>query len=173
MIQSVQGVDVDLIVTIGGASVGDYDIVKPALGQIGLQLFVQTINIRPGKPTWFGRLGDGRAVLGLPGNPASALVCAELFLKPLIRAMMGADPHPRFLKARLLAPLKPNGPRTQLMRVLLDHDDDGVLTVRALADQDSSLVTVYAQADGLLRRPAGAPAAPAGAMVEGLPLERM
>jgi molybdopterin molybdotransferase len=173
VIQSVQGVDADLIVTVGGASVGDYDIVKPALGQIGLQLFVQTINIRPGKPTWFGRLGDSRAVLGLPGNPASALVCAELFLKPLIRAMMGGDPHPRFLKARLLAPLKPNGPRTQLMRVLLDHDDDGVLTVRALADQDSSLVTVYAQADGLMQRPAGAPAAPAGAMVEVLPLERL
>jgi molybdopterin molybdotransferase len=160
-------------VTIGGASVGDYDVVKPALGRLGLELFVQSINIRPGKPTWFGRLGDGRAVLGLPGNPASAMVCAELFLKSLIRGMMGADPHPRFLKARLLAPLKPNGPRVQLMRVLLAHGEDGVLTARALADQDSSLVTVYARADGLMRRPLNAPAAEAGAMVEVLRLERL
>jgi len=173
VIQAVEGVDADLVVTIGGASVGDYDVVKPALGRLGLELFVQSINIRPGKPTWFGRLGDGRAVLGLPGNPASAMVCAELFLKSLIRGMMGADPHPRFLKARLLAPLKPNGPRVQLMRVLLAHGEDGVLTARALADQDSSLVTVYARADGLMRRPLNAPAAEAGAMVEVLRLERL
>ena len=148
-------------------------MVKPALSELGLELFVQTINIRPGKPTWFGRLGDGRAVLGLPGNPASAMVCAELFLKSLIQAMMGADPHPRFLKARVAAALKPNGGRTQLMRVMLSHDDEGVLTVDPLADQDSSLVTVYAQADGLLRRPAGAPPAAAGALVDVLPLARL
>ncbi|MDB5460189.1 MAG: molybdopterin molybdenumtransferase MoeA [Caulobacteraceae bacterium] len=173
VVQAVSGVDADLIVTVGGASVGDYDIVKPALGRMGLELFVQSVNIRPGKPTWFGRLGDERAVLGLPGNPASALVCAELFLRPLVRAMLGADPEPRFLRARLLTPLKANGPRAHLMRVLLDHADDGVLTVRPLADQDSSLVTVFARADGLLRRPAGAPAADAGAMVEVLRLERL
>jgi molybdopterin molybdotransferase len=173
VIEAVRGVDADLLVTIGGASVGDYDVVKPALGQLGLELFVQTINIRPGKPTWFGTLTDGRRVLGLPGNPASAMVCAELFLKPLIRAMMGADPHPRFLKARLGAPLKANGPRVQLMRVMLAHDDDGVLTVDPLADQDSSLVTVYAKADGLMRRPSNAPAADVGEMVEVLRLERM
>ena len=173
VIEAVQGVDVDVIVTVGGASVGDYDIVKPALSRLGLELFVQTINIRPGKPTWFGRLEDGRAVVGLPGNPASALVCAELFLKPVIRAMLGADPQPRFLKARLQTPLKANGPRTHLMRVLLAQGDDGVLNVRPLADQDSSLVTVYAQADGLMRRPAGAAAAAAGDLVEVLQLDRL
>jgi len=173
VLEAIAGVDADLIVTIGGASVGDYDVVKPALGQLGLELFVQTINIRPGKPTWFGRLDDGRAVLGLPGNPGSAMVCAELFLKSLIRAMMGSDPHPRFLRARLAAPLKPNGGRVQLMRVLLAHDDDGVLTVDPLADQDSSLVTVYARADGLMRRPMNAPAAGVGEMVEVLVLERL
>ena len=173
VLEAIAGVDADLIVTIGGASVGDYDVVKPALEQLGLQLFVQTINIRPGKPTWFGRLGDGRAVLGLPGNPASAMVCAELFLKSLIRAMTGSDPHPPFLKARLAAPLKPNGGRVQLMRVMLAHDDDGVLTVDPLADQDSSLVTVYAKADGLMRRPMNAPAAAAGEMVDVLILGRL
>jgi molybdopterin molybdotransferase len=173
VVEAVQGVDCDLLVTIGGASVGDYDLVKPALATMGLQLFVETVNMRPGKPTWFGRLGDGRPVLGLPGNPASSLVCAELFLKPLLRAMMGADPEPRFVKARLAEPLRPNGPRTQLMRALLTHDDTGTLMARALGDQDSSLVTVFAQADGLLRRPAQAPAAAAGELVDVLPLARL
>jgi molybdopterin molybdotransferase len=173
VVEALSGVDADLIVTVGGASVGDYDIVKPALGRMGLELIVQTINIRPGKPTWFGRLGDGRAVLGLPGNPASAMVCAELFLKPLIRAMLGADPQPRFLAARLATPLKANGGRAHLMRALLDQTEDGVMTVRPLADQDSSLVTVFAQADGLLLRPAGAPEAPTGATVEVLRLDRL
>jgi molybdopterin molybdotransferase len=173
VVEALSGVGADLIVTIGGASVGDYDVVKPALGQLGLELFVQTINIRPGKPTWFGRLGDGRAVVGLPGNPSSAMVCAELFLKPVIRAMMGADPQPRFLRARLAAPLKPNGGRVHLMRVLLTHDDDGVLSAQPLSDQDSSLVTVYAKADGLMRRPMNAPAAEAGEMVDVLVLERL
>jgi molybdopterin molybdotransferase len=173
LIEAVQGVDADLLVTVGGASVGDYDLVKPALAEMGLQLYVETVNIRPGKPTWFGRLGDGRAVLGLPGNPASALVCAELFLKSLVRAMMGADPEPRFVKARLAAPLRANGPRVQLLRAVLTHDDTGTLMAQALGDQDSSLVTVFAQADGLLRRPAQAPAAAAGELVDVLPLARL
>lgn len=173
VIEAVQGVDCDLIVTVGGASVGDYDIVKPALSQMGLELFVQTVNIRPGKPTWFGRLSDERPVLGLPGNPASAMVCAELFLKPLIRSMMGADPEPKFLKARLLAPLRANGNRDHLMRVLLEHDESGALTVRALSDQDSSLVTVFAKADGLLRQSADSPALKTGSLVDVLVLARL
>ncbi|MGZ5983981.1 MAG: molybdopterin-binding protein, partial [Caulobacteraceae bacterium] len=173
VIEAVQGVDADLVVTVGGASVGDYDIVKPALAEMGLELFVQTVNIRPGKPTWFGRLGDGRPVLGLPGNPASALVCAELFLKPLVRAMLGADPEPRFVKARLAAPLRGNGPRDQLLRAQLTGDDTGTLMVRALGDQDSSLVTVFAQADALLRRPSQAPPAAVGDLVDVLPLARL
>jgi molybdopterin molybdotransferase len=173
VIEAVMGQDVDLLVTIGGASVGDYDVVKPALGELGLELFVQTVNIRPGKPTWFGRLGDGRLVLGLPGNPGSAMVCAELFLRPLLRAMMGADPLPAFLKAKLAAPLGANGPREQLMRVLLSHDGTGQLLARAPFDQDSSLVTVFAQAEGLMRRPAGAPPAEAGQLVDVLRLDRL
>jgi molybdopterin molybdotransferase len=173
LIEAVQGVDADLIVTIVGASVGDYDLVKPALGEMGLELFVETVAIRPGKPTWFGRLGDGRPVLGLPGNPASALVCAELFVKSVLRAMMGADPEPKFVKARLAASLRANGPRTQLLRAILTHDDTGTLMAQALGDQDSSLVTVFAQADGLLRRPAEAPPAAAGELVDVLPLARL
>ena len=76
------------------ASVGDHDLVKPALARLGLELAVETVSVRPGKPTWFGRLADGRRVLGLPGNPASALVCAELFLRPLLQAHAGRRPGP-------------------------------------------------------------------------------
>jgi molybdopterin molybdotransferase len=173
VIESVKGQDVDLLITIGGASVGDYDVVKPALSELGLKLLVETINIRPGKPTWFGRLGDDRLVLGLPGNPGSAMVCAELFLKPLMRAMMGADPIPTFLKAKLAGPLGRNGPREQLMRVLLSHDETGQLLARAPFDQDSSLVTVFAQAEGLMRRPANAPPAEVGELVSVLALARL
>ncbi len=92
---AVRAADCDLIVTVGGASVGDHDLVKPALARLGLELAVENVNVRPGKPTWFGRLADGRRVLGLPGNPSSALVCAELFLNSLLRSMQGADPTVR------------------------------------------------------------------------------
>jgi len=173
LIQAVSGVDCDLLVTVGGASVGDYDLVKPALGQMGLELIVASVNVRPGKPTWFGSLADGRRVLGLPGNPASALVCAELFLRPLVMALQGADPAPRLVKARLEAPLRANGGREHLMRARLGSSDDGSLSVRPFADQDSSLVSVFAKADALLRRAPNAPAAEAGDPVEVLRLERL
>ena len=81
----------DLLVVIGGASVGDHDHARPALMQLGLKLAVEKIAVRPGKPTWFGAAQQG-LVLGLPGNPASALACAALFLRPLIEAMLGRDP---------------------------------------------------------------------------------
>jgi molybdopterin molybdotransferase len=165
--EAVQHIEADLIVTVGGASVGDHDLVKPALATLGLTLAVETVNVRPGKPTWFGTLGDGRRVLGLPGNPASAFVCAELFLRSLVRALLGADPQPRLELAALAEALPANGPREHWARARLTPDG-----ARAFADQDSSLVTVFAQADALLRRPAGAPAAAAGEMVEILRLER-
>jgi molybdopterin molybdotransferase len=167
------GLDVELIVTVGGASVGDYDLVKPALARLGLELRVRTIRLRPGKPTWFGVLADGRRVLGLPGNPASSLVAAELFLRPLLAAWTGADPALPMLKARLASPLGPAGPREHWMRATLAPDADGVLHVDPMEDQDSSRVRVFAEADALLRRPAGAPPAEAGAVVEALPLTRL
>ena len=173
VIGALSGVAADLIVTIGGASVGDYDIVKPALDKLGLQLVVASVNIRPGKPTWFGTLGDGRKVLGLPGNPASALVCAELFLKPLVLALQGANGSPAPLWARLETALPANGGREHLMRARLGASDDGSLTVRPFADQDSSLVGVFAKADALLRRPPKAPEAKAGDAVEVIRLERL
>jgi molybdopterin molybdotransferase len=168
-----RGVEADLIVTVGGASVGDYDVVKPALAQLGLELKVASVNVRPGKPTWFGLLADGRRVLGLPGNPASALVCAELFLKPVLLAMQGADPTPATLWARLGASLPANGAREHLMRASLSSAEDGALVATPFADQDSSLVTVFAKADALLRRPARARAAEAGEAVQVIKLDRL
>ncbi|MEO8813106.1 MAG: molybdopterin-binding protein, partial [Caulobacteraceae bacterium] len=170
---AVRTLDCDLIVTLGGASVGDHDLVKPAMGRLGLDLIVESVAVRPGKPTWFGALAGGRHVLGLPGNPASALVCAELFLWPILRAMQGADPEPRLLAARTARPLAANGGREQWMRARLAPGPDGVLTAEPFADQDSSLVSVFASADALLRRPAGAAAVAAGEVVDVLPLERM
>jgi molybdopterin molybdotransferase len=162
----------ELIVTLGGASVGDHDLVKPALARLGLELFVETVLVRPGKPTWFGRLADGRRVLGLPGNPASALVCAELFLRPLINAMQGAEPGPRIVSARLAVAAEANGGREHWARARTEVRD-GTLFVSPMRDQDSSLVTVFAEADALLRREVDAPAAEAGAVVAILPLERL
>jgi molybdopterin molybdotransferase len=170
--RAVADVDSDLIVTIGGASVGDHDLVKPALRSLGLEMIVESIAVRPGKPTWFGRLGDGRRVLGLPGNPASAMVCAELFLRPLLAAMQGGDPTPALVIARTAIPLGANGGREHWMRARLDHRADGCLYATAFADQDSALVGVFARADALLRRRVDAPAAAEGALIEVLPLAR-
>jgi molybdopterin molybdotransferase len=169
---AVAPVQADLIVTIGGASVGDHDLVKPALRALGLVLSVETVAVRPGKPTWSGRLADGRQILGLPGNPASALVCAELFLRPLLLALAGAAPDVRLVTARLAAALPPGGPREHWMRASLSNDLDGRTVATPFPDQDSSLVGVFARADALLRRRAGAPSAALGDVVEVLPLRR-
>src|SRR4029453_5854722 len=100
-IRALRDAEGDLVVTVGGASVGDHDLVRAAAGALGLELWVASVALRPGKPTFFGVLSDGRRLLGLPGNPASALVCAELFLRPLIAAYQGADPALRLIGARL------------------------------------------------------------------------
>jgi molybdopterin molybdotransferase len=171
-VAAVRGVDCDLVVTVGGASVGDHDLVKPALAELGLELAVEGVNVRPGRPTWFGRLADGRRVLGLPGNPASALVCAELFLRPLLAAMQGGDPALPMLWARAAAPFPKNGPREHWMRARVTAGADGALSAEAFADQDSSLVSVFASADALVRRPPGAEPLPAGAPVEAMLLAR-
>jgi molybdopterin molybdotransferase len=171
-VEAVRDVACDLIVTVGGASVGDHDLVKPALKQLGLELAVESVNLRPGKPTWFGRLADGRRVLGLPGNPASSLVCAELFLHPLMRAMQGADPALDLVHARATAAFPANGPREHWMRARITTGPDGALRAEAFGNQDSSLVSVFARADALVRRHARAPALEAGRLVEALLLER-
>ena len=150
--------DGDLVVTVGGASVGDHDLVRTAAEALGLDLKVTSVAVRPGKPTFFGVLSDGRRLLGLPGNPASALVCAELFLKPLIDAYQGAPVGPALQQAKLAAALPANGPREHWMRAKLTVEG-GAVTAQPYRDQDSSLVSVFAISDALLRRSAGAPAA--------------
>lgn len=159
------GCEADLIVTVGGASVGDRDLTKAALAELGAALIVNKVAVRPGKPVFFARLPDGRLLLGLPGNPASAMVCAELFLWPLLRALQGADPRRPLENLPLTAPLPANGPREHWMRARIE--DGGVA---AFADQDSSLVSVLAKSNALVRRAPGAPACHAGEPAEVLRL---
>jgi molybdopterin molybdotransferase len=171
VIAALRAADADLVVTVGGASVGDHDLVRAAAQALGLSLRVESVNVRPGKPTFFGVLGDGRRLLGLPGNPASAFVCAEMFLKPILAAYQGAPTEPVTITARLAEDLPANGSREHWMRAKLNYQDGGV-TVRPYRDQDSSLVSVFAASDALMRRLAGAQAASAGTVVEVLPLSR-
>ncbi len=169
---AVAGAGGDVIVTVGGASVGDYDLVKPAMADLGLTLLIESVDVRPGKPTWFGILADGRRVLGLPGNPASAMVCAELFLRPLIAAMLGAEILIPVFTARAAAAMPANQGREHWMRARLNHDADGALAVAPFADQDSSMVRIFSEANALVRRLRGAAAVSAGEPVDVLPLAR-
>jgi molybdopterin molybdotransferase len=171
VISALRDAAADLVVTVGGASVGDHDLVREAGRSLGLQLRVESVNVRPGKPTFFGVLGDGRRMLGLPGNPASAFVCAEMFLRPILNVFQGAPPEPVTITAKLDQDLPANGGREHWMRAQLGHTA-GEAWVRPYRDQDSSLVTVFAASDALLRRAPGAPAAQAGDVVEVLPLAR-
>jgi molybdopterin molybdotransferase len=151
--------------------VGDHDLVRKAGEALGLRLTVESVNVRPGKPTFFGVLADGRRMLGLPGNPASAFVCAEMFLKPILNRFQGAPSEPVTITARLEQDLPANGPREHWMRAQLSYLA-GEARVRPYRDQDSSLVSVFAASDALMRRAAGAPAVAAGEVVEVLPLAR-
>ena len=155
--------EVDVLVTLGGASVGDHDLVQKALVGAGMELGFWKIAMRPGKPLMHGRLGALR-VLGLPGNPTSSTVCAVLFLRPLLRALQGepgagADPA---RPCRHAADMKANGPRQDYVRTTLGRDADGVVRATPVALQDSSLVKMMARADGLIVRPPNAPPAQAG-----------
>jgi molybdopterin molybdotransferase len=171
VVAALRDAQADLIVTVGGASVGDHDLVRAAAEALGLSMKVESVAIRPGKPTFFGVLGDGRRMLGLPGNPASALACAELFLAPIVRAFQGAEPGPALSSARATTSLPANGPREHWMRAKLSVAD-GVVQATPYRDQDSSLVSVFAGSDALLRRSPGAAAAAAGDVVDVLPLAR-
>lgn len=151
----------DLVVTIGGASVGDHDLVGQVAGQMGMDRAFYKVAMRPGKPLMAGRIG-GAAMVGLPGNPVSAMVCGQVFLAPMIRAMLGLGAHGSSrLTARLAAPLPPNGPREHYMRARLTPE--GLV---AEGRQDSSLLSVLAEADALLVRPVNDPARAAGETVD-------
>ena len=159
----------DLVVTIGGASVGAHDLVAQAVLAAGGTLDFHKVLLRPGKPLMAGRL-RGAALLGLPGNPVSSVVCAHLFMLPLIRAMQGdPNPLPKPQRARLAVATGPTGPRTHYMRARLSPGPDLPL-IAPFERQDSALLAVLAEADALLIRPLGDGAQPAGALVDYLPL---
>lgn len=165
----------DLIVTIGGASVGDHDLVaKVAIG-LGLERAFWKIAMRPGKPLMAGRI-SGTPMLGLPGNPVSAIVCGHLFLLPMLRAMQGDDdPAPKPQLARLNADVGPTGTRTHYMRARLTLParltlSEGLPVITPFDRQDSALLSILSEANALLIRPLDDIERPRGSAVTYLPL---
>ena len=157
--------DADLVLTIGGASVGDFDLVAQAAAEFGLEQSFYKVAMRPGKPLMAGRMG-GRAMIGLPGNPVSAMVCGEIFVLPLIEKMLGLPARQRAQQTAPLAhDLPANGAREHYMRATLI---DGALHVATR--QDSSLLSILSGANALAIAPIQAPAMPKGSEMRYIPL---
>jgi molybdopterin molybdotransferase len=159
----------DLLITLGGASVGDHDLVQSALGPQGFALDFWKIAMRPGKPLIFGRLG-ATPFLGLPGNPVSSMVCAQLFLRPAIAAMLGRKTEAPLKHARLLGTLTANDSRQDYLRAACEWRD-GDLWVHPFPAQDSSMLKIYSRSDALIVRKPHAVSLTDGAAVEILPLD--
>jgi len=165
-IRRAREVDADILVTTGGASVGDHDLVKTALEAEGVAIAFWRIAMRPGKPMMHGRLGAMR-VVGVPGNPVSAYVCTMLFVVPLIRALSGrSDVHPVREDALLGCDVAANDVREDYLRARLEKRDDGVLVATPVNHQDSSLLANLAAAQALVVRAPFAPAARTGSPCE-------
>jgi molybdopterin molybdotransferase len=148
------GMDADIIVTIGGASVGDHDLVGKVAMDLGLERAFWKIAMRPGKPLMAGRLNTS-LMLGLPGNPVSAIICGHLFLLPMLAALQGLPKTaPATQTAILTEDMPQNGPRTHYMRARLGFDA-GHRTICAFDRQDSALLSILSEADALLIRPLG------------------
>lgn len=164
--------DIDLLVTSGGASVGDFDLVCPTLAALGFAPAFRKVRMRPGKATLFGQFG-GLPVLGLPGNAVAALVSALVFLRPALSLLAGtgraALPEER---AILATPLPATGPRTTFLRGRLDRGPAGGAVFAVLADQDNAMLSGLAEADALVLRPADAPPAAAGEPVSIIRFDR-
>lgn len=153
--------EADILVTLGGVSVGDHDLVQAALGRRGMSLDFWKIAIRPGKPLMYGRLA-GMRVLGLPGNPVSSLVCGQVFLRPMVAALAARPDDNDIRDAHLATDMAANDQREDYVRARLTYAADGSLLAEPFPVQDSSMLSVLARADGLVIRPPHAPAAPAG-----------
>ena len=151
----------DLIVTIGGASVGDYDLVAEAAIDIGFKQKFYKVAMRPGKPLMAGCIG-GSALIGLPGNPVSAMVCGHIFLIPVLNALLGLKKQQRQRKtAILMGNLDANGPREHYMRASVSSDG-----ISIAQQQDSALLSILAKSNALAIRPPFAPAMSKGSEIE-------
>ena len=160
----------DMLVTMGGASVGDYDFVRKVLGGEGMELGFYKVAMRPGKPLIFGQLG-GVPVLGLPGNPVSAGVTSAIFLRAAMAVMLGLDENSTAPStAPLGRDLEANDFRQDYLRATLSRDSDGNLVATPFERQDSAMMARLADADCLVVRPPEALAAKAGERVEIVPL---
>ncbi len=160
----------DLLVTTGGVSVGDHDLIQSVLGEHGLQVAFWRIAMRPGKPLMFGHLGD-TPMLGLPGNPVSALVCALVFLRPAMQAMLAAEPGiTPTVSALVTRELGGNDRRQDYLRARFGRDPGGALTVTPFDRQDSSMLAHLAHADCLIVRPPHADPVAAGSQIQVLPI---
>jgi len=161
----------DLLVTTGGVSVGQHDIVADALGEVGFELDFWKIAMRPGKPLMFGRWRDV-PLLGLPGNPVSTVVCAVLFLGPILERLSGLPGGgPHAVPAELGRDLPANDRREEYMRSGLERRADGTLVAMPFDRQDSSMMATLARADALAIRPPEAPPARAGDPIDVIPLD--
>lgn len=158
--------DADVILTTGGASVGDHDLVAPVAEALGWQRRFHKVAMRPGKPLMSGRMGDG-VLIGLPGNPVSAMVCGEIFMRPVLDALQGLPARPRRTQPAILSSdLPANGPRAHYMRAV--WTDAGAIA--PVDSQDSALLSRLAAADALIRRPPHDHSRKAGETVDILPL---
>ncbi len=158
----------DIIITIGGASVGDHDLVRPALIAAGAEMDFWKVAIKPGKPLMAGRLGDA-LIIGLPGNPVSAFITSMLFAQPGIAAMLGArDPLPTCETAILAAPLPANGNRTDHIRAVRTKQG-----VSPIGINDSAALSALAMADLVIVRPPNTPALEAGSLVPTLTFNQL
>ena len=156
----------DLLLTAGGASVGEHDLVQKVLGEQGLELDFWKIAMRPGKPLMFGQLG-GTPMIGLPGNPVSALVCSLLFARPALNALLGLDLPAHPVQQMVLGgDLGANDRRQDYLRATIAGNGDGRRSATPYGRQDSSMLALLASADGLIVRPPHAPAAAKGELVD-------
>ena len=154
----------DVLVVTGGMSVGEHDLVRKVLAEEGLALDFWKVAMRPGKPLAFGTL-RGMAVMGFPGNPVSALLCGHIFLRPAIACLLGCDHRDEQETARLGCALGANDERQDYLRARLERGEDGLPVATPFPRQDSSMLALLAQADGLIVRPPHAAAAAAGERV--------
>ncbi len=162
----------DILVPVGGASVGDHDYMRPVFAELGYDKIFEKVAVKPGKPVWFGKLG-AQYVLGLPGNPASALVTAHVFLKPLVENLTHANTRNTTIFARTTEPIKAATWRAEYIRACAHVDAMGLIHVTPIPRQDSSLLTPFLRANCFLVRNPETPAANTGDMVEILPIKAL